>query len=109
MLLLLGFFVLIEGLKAAEPYLAIPLLTYPQAVVSAEASTAVSNVVPGPSGTAMRFYIYRTWGLTSADFARGWLLTSLINNGVILVMPAVALAAYATQGNLDRGVVILAR
>jgi uncharacterized protein (TIRG00374 family) len=56
----------------------------------------------------MRFYIYRTWGLTSADFARGWLLTSLINNGVILVMPAIALAAYATQGNLDRGIVVLA-
>lgn len=106
--LLVLFFLLIEGLKALEPALAIPALTYPQAVVSAEASTAISNVVPGPSGTATRFYIYRTWGLTSADFARGWLLTSLVNNGVILVMPAIALAAYATQGNLDRGVVILA-
>lgn len=107
-LLLALMFVLIEFLKGAEQSVAIPPLPVGQAVVASEASTAISNIIPGPSGTAMRLYIYRTWGLTSADFARGWFLTSAVNNGIILVMPSIALAIYAAQGDVTQSLVILA-
>ena len=101
MLVLIGFFVLIEFLKGAEQAVAIKPLPVGKAVVASEASTAVSNVIPGPSGTAMRLVIYRSWGLTSSDFARGWLLTSVVNNAIILFMPSIALAIYAAQGDVS--------
>ena len=107
-LLLAAFFVVIEVLKGAEQAVAIEPLSVPKAVVASEASTAVSNVIPGPSGTAMRLYIYRTWGLTSSDFARGWLLTSVVNNAIILFMPSIALALYAAQGDVSGKLVALA-
>jgi uncharacterized protein (TIRG00374 family) len=107
-LLLVALFVLIEVLKGAEQAVAIEPLSVPKAVVASEASTAVSNVIPGPSGTAMRLYIYRTWGLTSADFAKGWLLTSIVNNAIILFMPSIALAVYAAQGDVSGKLVALA-
>ena len=107
-LVLIGFFVLIEFLKGAEQAVAIKPLPVGKAVVASEASTAVSNVIPGPSGTAMRLYIYRSWGLTSSDFARGWLLTSVVNNAIILFMPSIALAIYAVQGDVSGRLVGLA-
>ena len=107
-LVLILLFVLIEVLKGAEQAVAIEPLSVTKAVVASEASTAVSNVVPGPSGTAMRLYIYRTWGLTSSDFARGWLLTSIVNNAIILFAPCIALALYAAQGDLSGKLVALA-
>ena len=107
-LVLIGFFVLIEFLKGAEQAVAIEPLPVGKAVVASEASTAVSNVIPGPSGTAMRLVIYRSWGLTSSDFARGWLLTSVVNNAIILFMPSIALAIYAVQGDVSGRLIGLA-
>jgi uncharacterized protein (TIRG00374 family) len=107
-LLLVALFVLIEVLKGAEQAVAIEPLSVRKAVVASEASTAVSNVIPGPSGTAMRLFIYRTWGLSSADFAKGWMLTAVINNAIILFMPSVALAVYAAQGDVSGKLVALA-
>ena len=52
--LLIALFILIEVLKGAEQAVAIKPLSVTKAVVASEASSAVSNVVPGPSGTAMR-------------------------------------------------------
>ena len=106
--LLIALFILIEVLKGAEQAVAIKPLSVTKAVVASEASSAVSNVVPGPSGTAMRLYIYRTWGLTSSDFAKGWLLTSIVNNAIILFAPSIALAIYAAQGDVSGKLVALA-
>jgi uncharacterized protein (TIRG00374 family) len=107
-LILAGCFVLIEFLKGAEQAVAIKPLPVGKAVVASEASTAISNVIPGPSGTGMRLYIYRTWGLTSSDFARGWLLTSIVNNAIILFFPSIALAIYAAQGDVSGKLIALA-
>ena len=54
-----------------------------------ENTALVSNLVPGPSGTTMRYVIYRSWGITSADFAKGWLVSSAFNNMLVLAMPVV--------------------
>src|SRR5262249_26853989 len=107
-ILLFLLFILIETLKGAEQSEAIRGLPVDHAIVASEASTAISNVIPGPSGTAARLVIYRSWGFTSADFARGWMLTAVVNNGLILFMPSIALALYAVQGDLTTQLIVLA-
>jgi uncharacterized protein (TIRG00374 family) len=72
-----------------------------------ESASAVSNVVPGPSGTATRLMILRSWGFYTDDFARSWLFTSTLTNFTVLAMPAVAIVLVAINHNVDSTVVII--
>ncbi len=67
-----------------------------------ENTALVSNLVPGPSGTTMRFVIYRSWGITSADFAKGWLVSSAFNNLLVLAMPVVGAILVITTRTSSR-------
>ena len=101
-------FAVIEVLKGTGQALPIPGLRVRQSLVAAESATAVSNTIPGPSGTATKFAIYRSWGFNSADFARGWLLSSAFNNGVILAAPIIAVLLLAANGEADKTAIIVA-
>ncbi len=79
----------LELLKALEQQILIPKLGITRAFVALENTALVSNLIPGPSGTTMRFVIYRSWGINSADFAKGWLVSSLFNNILVLFFPVV--------------------
>lgn len=81
----------------------LPGLTVGQAAVSNQASTAVSNTMPGGGilGVGVTFAMYRSWGFTKADFARATVLSGIWNNYVKLGMPIVALALLALSGDAN--------
>lgn len=106
--LLLLLLAVTQGLVAAQLAITVPGLGPARAVVAVEAAAAVSNTVPGPSGTATRLGMLRSWGFYTDDFARSWLFTSSLTNLVVLVMPVVAVLIAAAGGRISTGVVVLA-
>ncbi|MFZ6005218.1 MAG: lysylphosphatidylglycerol synthase transmembrane domain-containing protein [Actinomycetota bacterium] len=71
---------------------ALPGLSLREAAISNQASTAVSNVVPGGGawGVGVTWTMYRQWGFSREASARALLLTSVWNNFVKLGTPLVA-------------------
>jgi putative heme transporter len=81
----------IEVVKASEQWLILPRLRLVRAFVALEVASLVGNLVPA-STTATRYGVYRSWGLSSSDFARGWLVSSAFNNFIVLVAPVLGMA-----------------
>lgn len=94
-LLLLAMTLFVEITKALAPVTLIPGLTLRWSFVADEASAAVSNTIPGPSGTAMRYLTYRRYGLSAADFGRSTIVNSVWNNGLLLLAPSVIVPVLA--------------
>jgi|SRR5215207_6149243 len=93
--LLLAGGVLVMTLSAATMETPISELRLPRAFVAQQASTAVSNVIPGPSGTAARFVILRSWGVSVEDFTRSMFAVSIWSNVCMISMPGVAFLVLA--------------
>lgn len=75
-----------------------PNVSVAHSVISREASTAVSNVVPGPSGTAAQWAILRSWGVTTERFARATLASSTTQYVLVLVVPGALVVVWALVG-----------
>jgi uncharacterized protein (TIRG00374 family) len=74
-------------------------LRFGRAFIAQQACTAVSNVIPGPSGTAARFAILRSWGIGVEDFTRATFAVSIWSNVTMISMPGIAFLVLAlTQG-----------
>ena len=86
---------LIMGLNAAAMMTPIHSLTFGRAFVAQQASTAVSNVIPGPSGTAARFAILHSWKVNVEDFTRATFAVSVWSNATMISMPGVAFLVLA--------------
>jgi uncharacterized protein (TIRG00374 family) len=86
----------------------VPGLGLPRGMVAVESASAASNVIPGPSGTATRLAVLRSWGFYTDDFARSWIFTSSLTNFTVLAMPVVAVILAAVRNDIPTGVVILA-
>ena len=86
----------------------VPGLGLTRGMVAVESAAAASNVVPGPSGTATRLAVLRSWGFYTDDFARSWIFTSSLTNFTVLSMPVVAVILAAARNDIPTGVVILA-
>jgi uncharacterized membrane protein YbhN (UPF0104 family) len=82
-----------------------PGLTYRQAAVATESSTAVSNTVPGGSaiGIGLNYGMYYSWGFSRSRASVSLLVSGVWNNFAKLAMPVVALAILALQGNPSGG------
>src|SRR5664279_1416267 len=82
-----------------------PGLTYSQAFVVAESSTAVANTVPadGAIGIATSFGMFHSWGFSRSRISVSLLLTGIWNNFAKLSLPVLALALIALQGNPSTG------
>ncbi len=82
---------------------ALPSLTYPQAAVSNQASTAVSNTVPGGGalGVGVTYAMYSSWGISGEDTARSVVVSGVWNNFIKLGLPVVALALLAITGDVS--------
>lgn len=106
--LLIAIFLLTQLLIAAQLAITVPGLGIVRGGVAVEGASAVSNTIPGPSGTATRLAMLRSWGFLTDAFARSWLFTSSLTNLVVLVMPVVAVAIAAIGGEISTGVVVLA-
>jgi putative heme transporter len=84
---------------------ATPGLSYPQAMVLTESTTAVSNTLPagGAIGVGLTYQILGSWGFSSSRATLAVLVSGVWNNFVKLGMPVVALAILAVQGEARGG------
>jgi uncharacterized protein (TIRG00374 family) len=78
-----------------------PGLTFPQAFVMTQSTTAASNTFPAGAavGIGMTYAMYSSWGFSKADSALAILVSGIWNNFVKLGLPVLALALLALQGN----------
>jgi uncharacterized membrane protein YbhN (UPF0104 family) len=86
-----------------------PGLTYPQAAVVTESSTAVSNTVPagGAIGIAMSYSMYDSWGFSRSRSSVSLLVSGIWNNFAKLGLPILALALLAFSGGPGGGRLIV--
>ena len=82
-----------------------PGLTYPQAMVVTESSTALSNTLPAGSavGIATSAAMYSSWGFSRSRITVSLLVSGLWNNFAKLALPVVALAGLAVAGGVSAG------
>ncbi len=95
--LLVALLLVSQVLIGAQLAAAVPGLGLTRGLVAVECASAASNVIPGPSGTATRLAVLRSWGFYTDDFARSWLFTSSLTNFTVLVMPALAVILVAFE------------
>ncbi len=88
----------------------LPGLTYRQAAVSNQASTAVANTLPGGGAIAVgvTYAMYSSWGFTKAQFALAAVVSGVWNTFVKLGMPVLALALLALRGDISAARVLAA-
>jgi len=83
----------------AEAYAVVtPGLSLTRSLIAREASSAVSNVVPGPSGTAAQFVILRSWAVSVERFTRATLAVSVSTDVLIFAGPGLAFVAWTLLG-----------
>lgn len=81
---------------------ALPGLRLREAAVVNQASTAVSNTMPGGGviGVGVSIAMLTSWGFTIGSIGRSAVVTGIWNNFVKLGMPVLALALLALEGGL---------
>jgi putative heme transporter len=83
---------------------ATPGLTYPQAAVVTETTTAVANTLPGGSAVAIGFTygMLSSWGFSRSRATVSVVVTGLWNNFAKLGLPVLSLVFLALQGRASR-------
>jgi uncharacterized protein (TIRG00374 family) len=87
---------------------ALPGLSFGQATISSQASTAVSNTVPAGAafGLGTTAAMYNSWGFKRRPITLSLLVTGLWNNFTKLALPIVALALVVISGDPGGGLVL---
>jgi uncharacterized membrane protein YbhN (UPF0104 family) len=87
-----------------------PGLTYPQAMVVTETTTAVSNTVPagGAVAVGLNYAMLASWGFSKSRISVSVIVSGLWNNFAKLAMPIMALAILAAEGEAGGGRIIAA-
>ncbi|HEY6746226.1 MAG TPA: YbhN family protein [Mycobacteriales bacterium] len=85
-----------------------PGLRFAQAGVATEASTAVSNTVPGGGalGIGLNYAMFSSWGFSRSRTSVSLLVSGVFNNFAKLALPVLALALVALQGDPSGGRVV---
>ena len=80
-----------------------PGLTYPQAAVLVESTTAVANAVPGGSAVAvgLTYGMLGSWGFSRSRSTLSVIVSGLWNSFAKLGLPVLALALLALKGNAN--------
>ncbi len=88
----------------------LPGLSYPQAAVVNQTSTAVANTMPGGAALAVgiSYAMYSSWGFTKSEFAFAAVVSGVWNNFAKLGLPVVALALLAMTGDVTPALVTAA-
>lgn len=89
---------------------ALPGLRLREAAVVNQASTAVSNTLPGGGaiGVGVTVAMLRSWGFSIASITRSAIVTGIWNNFVKLGMPVLALALLVVEGDVTPGRILAA-
>jgi uncharacterized membrane protein YbhN (UPF0104 family) len=88
----------IRALLAAAYVPLIPGLSFVRSVIARESSSAVSNVIPGPSGTATQYVVLRSWGVSTERFAGATVSVSVITDALLFAAPGVLLLLWVLLG-----------
>ena len=88
----------IRALLAAAYVPLIPGLSFVRSVIARESSSAVSNVIPGPSGTATQYVVLRSWGVSTERFAGATVSVSVITDALLFAAPGVLLVIWVLLG-----------
>jgi putative heme transporter len=88
----------------------LPGLSFRQAAVSTEASTAIANTVPGGSYLAvgLNYSMIHSWGFRRSIVTLSLLISGVWNNFAKLALPVIALVALALGGQVTQGRLIAA-
>jgi uncharacterized membrane protein YbhN (UPF0104 family) len=97
-LLMLALALLIRVLLAQAYTVITPGLPLGRSLIAREASSAVSNVVPGPSGTASQFVILRSWGVSVERFTRATIGVSVSTDVLVFAGPGLAFVLWVLVG-----------
>jgi putative heme transporter len=84
-------------LAAVYPPL-IPGLSFVRSLIARESSSAVSNVVPGPSGTATQYVVLRSWGVSTERFAGAKVSVSVITGALVFAAPGLLFLLWVVLG-----------
>lgn len=88
----------IRVLSCASYSILTPGLSLRRSYLAREVSAAVSNVVPGPSGTAAQFVVLRSYGVRTEEFVRATISAGVANNGIVFIAPGVFVLLWALAG-----------
>lgn len=85
----------------------LPGLSYWQAFVVGQSSTAISTTLPAGSalGVGVTYSMYSAWGRSGPEIALAAVLTGVWNNFVKLGLPIIALAILVAEGQAGNGLV----
>jgi putative heme transporter len=97
MLLLVAALAIRVLLAAAYPPV-IPGLSFFRSLIARESSSAVSNVIPGPSGTATQYVVLRSWGVSTERFAAATVSVSVITDALIFAAPGLLFILWVLLG-----------
>ncbi len=89
---------LIRVLLAAAYPPVIPGLSFVRSLIARESSSAVSNVIPGPSGTATQYLVLRSWGVSTERFAGATVSVSVLTDALVFAAPGVFFVAWLLLG-----------
>ena len=95
--LLLAAIVIRLLLAAAYPPV-IPGLSFIRSLIARESSSAVSNVVPGPSGTATQYVVLRSWGVSTERFAGATVSVSVLTDALVFAAPGLFFVLWVALG-----------
>jgi uncharacterized membrane protein YbhN (UPF0104 family) len=84
-------------LAAAYPPV-IPGLSFVRSLIARESSSAVSNVIPGPSGTATQYVVLRSWGVSTERFAGATVSVSVITDALVFAAPGIFFLVWVALG-----------
>jgi uncharacterized membrane protein YbhN (UPF0104 family) len=84
-------------LAAAYPPV-IPGLSFVRSLIARESSSAVSNVIPGPSGTATQYVVLRSWGVSTERFAGATVSVSVITDALVFAAPGLFFVIWVLLG-----------
>src|SRR4051794_17070314 len=76
----------------------IPGLTFIRSLIARESSSAVSNVVPGPSGTASQYMILRSWNVSTERFAGATVGNSVLTYALVFSGPGAFMLVWVLAG-----------
>jgi len=97
LVLLIGGLLIRVLLAATYPPL-IPGLTFIRSLIARESSSAVSNVIPGPSGTASQYVILRSWNVSTERFAGATVGNSVLTYALVFAGPGLFLLIWVLAG-----------
>ena len=93
---------LIRVLLAAAYPPVIPGLSFVRSLIARESSSAVSNVIPGPSGTATQYVVLRSWGVSTERFAGATVSVSVLTDALVFAAPGTVLRPLGGAGPARR-------